>query len=80
MDEFLYALRDVAIAHGGMQEIAEKSHHGRESLYKALSKEGNPRIKTLNDILHAMGMRIAVTRERATQKNDEKSDSAVAYA
>ena len=65
-DEFLYALRDVAIANGGVQQIAQRTGHGRESLYKSLSKEGNPRIKTLDDVLHSMGMRIAIARSTYT--------------
>ncbi|MDR3710570.1 MAG: putative addiction module antidote protein [Capsulimonadaceae bacterium] len=67
VDEFLYALREVAIANGGVSEIAAKSRHGRESLYKSLSRDGNPRIKTLDDILHTMGLRIAVTREETDE-------------
>ncbi len=45
-----------------MQKVAAESQHGRESLYKSLSKQGNPRIKTLEDVLHALGMRLAVAR------------------
>ena len=65
VEDFLYALRKVAVAQGGFQKIAKESHHGRESLYKSLSKEGNPRIKTLADVLSVMGMRLAVTRMEA---------------
>ena len=67
IEEFLHALRHVAIAQGGVQKVAEESQHGRESLYKSLSKEGNPRIKTLDDILRTLGMRIAVTRSEAAR-------------
>lgn len=62
IEEFLHALREVAIAQGGVQKVAEESKHGRESLYKSLSKQGNPRIKTLDDVLHALEMRISVAR------------------
>ena len=65
VEDFLYALRKVAIAQGGVQKMAEESHHEHESLYKSLSKESNPRIKTLADILSVMGMRLAVTRTDA---------------
>ena len=40
---FLLALRDVAKAHG-FSEVAEQADLGRESLYKALSKDGNPKL------------------------------------
>jgi probable addiction module antidote protein len=77
-EEFLYALRDVAIANGGVQDVALKSRHGRESLYKSLSKEGNPRIKTLDDVLHAMGMRISVARYQPTADGTERAVTATA--
>ncbi len=62
VEELLYALREIAIAQGGVQKVAQESRHGRESLYKSLSKQGNPRVKTLDDILHALGMRLTVIR------------------
>jgi probable addiction module antidote protein len=61
IEEFLHALREVAIAQGGVQKLAEESQYGRESLYKSLSKQGNPRIKTVNDILHTLGMQMTIT-------------------
>ena len=59
-ETFLLALRNVAEAHGGMKSIAEKAHVNRESLYKTLSRRGNPEIKTLFNLLHGMGLRLAV--------------------
>ena len=63
VEDFLCALRVIAIAQGGVQKVAEASQKGRESLYKTLSKQGNPRVKTLDDILHSLGMRLSVTRD-----------------
>ncbi len=78
VEDFLYALRKVATAQGGVQKVAEQSRHGRESLYKSLSRQGNPRIKTLDDILHALGMRISVARDETTpQVTQEQSQAAV---
>jgi len=57
---FLLALRNVAEAHGGMTALAEKANLSRESLYKMLSKKGNPEIKSLYTLLHAMGLRLAI--------------------
>ncbi len=48
---FLIALRDVAKAHGFAQ-LADSTYLGRESLYKALSKHGNPKLKTLKALLY----------------------------
>ena len=56
---FLMALRDVAKAHG-FSEIAGKTQLGRESLYKTLSKRGNPRLSTLASLLKVMGMRLSI--------------------
>jgi len=56
---FLLALRDVAAA-VGMKAIATKASLGRESLYKALAKSGNPRLSTLAALLRSMGLELAV--------------------
>ena len=40
----------------GMAKIAEKSGLGRESLYKALSRKGNPKIDTIIKVVHALGI------------------------
>jgi probable addiction module antidote protein len=62
---FLIALRDVVEAGGGVGVIAEQAHIQRQSLYKALSSRGNPRLTTLQGILKPLGLRIAVTSEPA---------------
>ena len=59
----LLALRDVAKARGGMTAVAEKAHLGRESLYKMLSRRGNPEFKSIASVLHGMGLRLTVTPE-----------------
>lgn len=70
IDEFLYALREVASAQdGGLTGIAEKTKLGRESMYKSLSRNGNPRIKTLECILDAVGLRISITRNELNTTN-----------
>lgn len=63
-ETFLTALRDVVEACGGPTVIAKQVHIQRESLYKALSKRGNPRLTTLQGILKSVGLRIAVTAEK----------------
>jgi probable addiction module antidote protein len=61
---FLLALRNVAEAHGGMSALAGKAGLNRESLYRMLSKRGNPEIKSLSALLHAMGLRLAVEADQ----------------
>ena len=60
---FLMALRDVAKAYG-MTEISERTELGRESLYKALSESGNPKLKTLWILFNAIGLRLMVKPKR----------------
>ena len=63
-DAFLLALRDIARAMGGMTALAEKTHVSRASLYKTLSKTGNPEFRSVSKILHSMGLRLTVEPER----------------
>lgn len=58
-DEFLIALQHVAKAHG-IANVARKAHLGRESMYKALSGKTSPRLETVNRVLHAVGLKMAV--------------------
>jgi probable addiction module antidote protein len=53
------ALGDVARARG-MTEIAREAGLGRESLYKALSPEGNPEFATVMKVLRALGLSLHV--------------------
>ena len=80
IEDFLYALREVAIAQGGVRKVAEESQRGRESLYKSLSREGNPRLRTLDDVLHALGMRLAVTRDAAASQTEADHAQAAVHA
>ena len=58
---FLLALRNVAEAQGGLGQLAEKANLNRESLYKMLSERGNPELRSLDALLHALGFRLSVT-------------------
>jgi probable addiction module antidote protein len=53
------ALGDVARAQG-MAKIARKSGLGRESLYKALSAEGNPEFATVMKVIRSLGLKLQV--------------------
>ena len=58
---FLLALRQVARAYG-FSDIAQAAELGRESLYKSLSKKGNPKLTTLVSVLKAMGLKLEITK------------------
>jgi probable addiction module antidote protein len=49
----------------GMARIAKKTGLGRESLYKALSKEGHPEFLTVVKVVHALGLKLTVTADAA---------------
>lgn len=53
----LLALRHVAQAHG-IGKIAKSAGVERESLYRALSANGNPRLSTLYAVAKAIGLRL----------------------
>nr|WP_317623608.1 addiction module antidote protein [Pelodictyon phaeoclathratiforme] len=60
---FIAALGDVAKA-CGMAQIAKEAALGRESLYKALRQGAHPRFETINAVLRALGLKIAVVSAR----------------
>ncbi len=54
------ALGDIARAKG-MSQIARDTGLGRESLYKALSAEGNPEFATIMKVVEALGLKLHAT-------------------
>lgn len=58
--ELMTALRRVAQAFGGVPKLAEQAELNAKSLYRTLSPQGNPELKSLTSLLKAMGMRLAV--------------------
>lgn len=50
-------LGDIARARG-MSQLAKDTGLGRESLYKALSGEGNPSFATILKVTRALGLRL----------------------
>jgi probable addiction module antidote protein len=55
---FLVALRDVVEVQGGVARAAELSKLNRENLYRLFSRNGNPRLSSLNSVLSALGLKI----------------------
>lgn len=73
LEVFLIALHHVIQAHGGISNLAKKSHKSRSSLYKALSKKGNPYFKSITEILKAMGMHLSIERNRGFNSHRAKA-------
>jgi probable addiction module antidote protein len=44
----------------GMTQIGRAAGLGRESLYKALSAQGNPEFATVLKVIHALGLKLKV--------------------
>jgi probable addiction module antidote protein len=59
-----HALGTVARARG-MSLIAKKAGLSRESLYKALSTEGNPEFGTVMRVMQALGLKFSITATHA---------------
>jgi len=60
--DIMYALRAIADAHGGVASIAEAAGLSRETLYRTLSRSGNPRLSTLLAVMRAAGVRLKAER------------------
>ena len=59
---FLLALKNVANTKG-ISEISRLTNLNRENLYKILSIRGNPKLTSLNSVLHSMGLKLAIEVE-----------------
>jgi len=60
----LKALHNIATQRGGISQLARDTGLARETLYRALSEEGNPRYSSLIAILGAMGLELSVRPRR----------------
>lgn len=56
-----HALGVIARAKG-MSQIAQDAGLSRESLYKALSAEGNPELATVLKVIKALGLKLTIAR------------------
>ncbi len=61
------ALGDVARA-AGMARVAADARLGRESLYKALSADGNPELATVLRVMRALGFKLRVDVDPAAAR------------
>ncbi|MEO5658983.1 MAG: addiction module antidote protein [Polaromonas sp.] len=59
------ALGNIARARG-MSQLARDTGLGRESLYKALSGEGNPSFATILKVVHALGLKLSAGTAHST--------------
>lgn len=65
---FFLALKDVVTMFGGMHKLAELTDLNRESLYRSLSKKGNPQFTTVEQILEILGFELLITEKQPQRK------------
>ena len=58
--ELMIAIRQLSKAFGGVRNIAKEANLNQTQIYRTLSEDGNPELKSLTAILRVMGMRLAV--------------------
>jgi len=57
----LMALRNLAEAQeDGISGLAQRSHLGRESMYKMLSTSGNPKLSSFTKVVRGLGLKLKV--------------------
>ncbi len=59
-EELMLALRRMSKSFGGVTKLASKSKLNPNTLYRTLSRRGNPELKSLKALLNAMGMQLTV--------------------
>jgi probable addiction module antidote protein len=64
------ALGIVARARG-MSDVARAAGLSRESLYRALSVDGNPELDTLLKVVRALGMHLSAVPDRAPSRRSK---------
>ena len=73
VDMLLDTLRLVAQAQGGLASLARKTDVSRQALHEALSPQGNPRLRTFQNVLGSLGLRMSVKPMRAVAKRASRS-------
>lgn len=58
---FLLALKDVAEARGGMSKLSKNTSLNRQTLYRTLSRTGNPRLTSIRNVLSYLKMELHIT-------------------
>ncbi len=53
---FLQGIKNVVEAHGGITELAKRTHMSPDALQKILSSNKSPHVDTLGAILNALGL------------------------
>ena len=60
VNAMLDTLRLVAQAQGGIAKVARKTAISRKAVHEALSPGGNPRLRTFQTVLEALGLKMSL--------------------
>ena len=60
VNALLDTLRLVAQAQGGIAKLARDTTISRKALHEALSPDGNPRLRTFQSMLEALGLKMSL--------------------
>ena len=58
---FLAALSMATTVHGGFSKVAKSTGLNRAHLYKALSRDGDPRLSTIMQVMGTLGLSLKVS-------------------
>src|SRR5258708_39597725 len=60
VNALLDTLRLVAQVQGGIAKLARKTAVSRKAIHEALSPHGNPRLRTFQSVLEALGLKMSL--------------------
>ncbi|OGW79630.1 MAG: putative addiction module antidote protein [Omnitrophica bacterium RIFCSPLOWO2_12_FULL_44_17] len=63
---FLVALKNVLDARGGLSKFSRQTKLNRVSLYRMLSRQGNPEWASIISLLRALGIQFRLTGKKPT--------------
>lgn len=67
-DQVFQEALQVAARARGMSDVARSAGLGRESLYKALQPDAQPRFATVRKVMAALGVTLSVARSKSVAK------------
>ena len=70
---FLVALRNVLEAQGGLSKFSKQARLNRVSLYKMLSRRGNPEWASIISLLNALGIQFRLVEKKSSSKPHKKA-------
>jgi DNA-binding phage protein len=60
-ESFIAALRQVVDAHGGAAELMKAGGSTRAAIERALSADGQPRLKAVQSLLTTLGLKLVIS-------------------